>query len=79
MSEHTDKEIQAIRATELTKGCIVMMKSGSGLHGYGNAQCVSSVCEPLGELSLYGHNQYYKTYHVDRVVEYPLVAMRDNK
>ncbi len=56
---------------KLTKGYVVFMKASSGLTGYGNAQCVSGVCEPLGTVSLYGHNQHYKIYDIDRVVEYP--------
>lgn len=56
---------------ELTIGCVVFMKASSGLTGYGNAQCVSDVCEPLGTVSLYGHNKHYKIYDIDRVVEYP--------
>ena len=55
----------------IVKGCVVRMKSSSGLVGYGNAQCVSSVIEPLGEISLYGHNQCYKDYDVEKVLEYP--------
>ena len=47
------------------------MKASSGLTGYGNGQCVSGVCEVLGTVSLYGHNQDYKIYDIDRVVEYP--------
>jgi len=56
---------------ELTKGCVVMMKASSGMKGYGNRQCISEVCEPLGTISLYGHNQHYKTYDIDKVLEYP--------
>lgn len=47
------------------------MKASSGMTGYGNGQCVSEVCEQLGTVSLYGHNQHYKIYDIDRVVEYP--------
>lgn len=61
------------RATELVKGCVVFMKSSSGMKGYGNAQCVSSVCEPLGEVGFYGHNEHYKTYDIDRIIEYPII------
>ncbi|HUX46575.1 MAG TPA: hypothetical protein VMV58_01055, partial [Desulfosporosinus sp.] len=57
---------------ELKKGCVVFMKASSGLTGYGNAQCVSEVHhESLGTISLYGHNQHYKTYDIDKIVEYP--------
>ena len=63
------------RSQELIKGCIVMMKSSSGLAGYGNPQCVSSVCEPLGTISLYGHNQHYKDYDIAEIIEYPLIEM----
>jgi len=61
------------RATKLVPGCIVFMKAASGMRGYGNPQCVSNVCEPLGEISLFGHNQCYKDYHVLRVIKYPLI------
>lgn len=56
---------------ELTRGCVVFMKASSGLTGYGNGQCVSSVCKELGTVSLFGHNQHYKIYDIDRIVEYP--------
>jgi len=57
---------------ELKVGCVVFMKASSGLVGYGNAQCVSEVhAKELGTISLYGHNQHYKTYDIDRIVEYP--------
>ena len=57
---------------KLKKGCIVFMKTSSGLVGYGNSQCVSKVHhESLGTISLYGHNQHYRTYDIDRIVEYP--------
>lgn len=51
------------------KGSVVLMKAESGLKGYGNAQCVSWVSHELGELSLYGHNEHYKAYHVAKIVE----------
>ena len=41
------------RADKLTKGCVVYMKASSGMLGYGNAQCVSSVCDPLDSIRLY--------------------------
>lgn len=69
--------IKCERATTLTKGCVVFMKSDSGLVGYGNPQCISNVCLPLGEISLYGHNQHYKDYHVSEVIEYPLEEKED--
>jgi len=56
---------------KLSKGCVVFMKASSGLTGYGNPQCISDVCEALGTIGLYGHNQHYKTYDIDRIVEYP--------
>jgi hypothetical protein len=56
---------------KLTRGCVVFMKAWSGLTGYGNEQCVSSVCEELGTVSLFGHNQHYKIYDIDRIAEYP--------
>lgn len=71
---------------ELKRGCIVFMKASSGLVGYGNGQCVSEVHhESLGTISLYGHNRHYKTYDIDKIVEYPecealrtqLAALRD--
>lgn len=67
------------RATKLIKGCVVMMKSDSGCPGYGNPQCISSVCEPLGTISLYGHNQDYKQYDVDKILEYPLKEAQDGE
>ena len=57
-----------------SKGCVVFMKEKSGLTGYGNPQCISDVCEALGEIGLYGHNLHYKIYDIDRIVEYPSVA-----
>ena len=62
-----------VREKKLTKGCVIMMKGCSGITGYGNPQCISWVSEELGELSLYGHNQHYKTYDVDKVLEYPII------
>lgn len=60
-SEQTDNK--------LMRGSVVMMKASSGLVGYGNEQCVSSICEPLGTLSLFGHNQHYKIYDVAKITE----------
>ena len=54
---------------ELKKGCVVFMKASSGLVGYGNAQCVREVHHET--ISLYGHNQHFNTYDIDRVVEHP--------
>lgn len=71
------KIIECERATTLTKGCVVFMKSDSGLVGYGNPQCISSVCEKLGEISLYGHNQNYKYHDVYKVIAYPLEEKED--
>ena len=65
--------VSCVKATKLKKGCVVKMKASSGMTGYGNAQCISSVCEPLGEISLYGHNQHYKDYDVEEVIEYPFI------
>lgn len=56
---------------KLIKGCVVYMNSKSGCVGYGNPQCISNVCEPLGEISLYGHNQSYKIHDIREVVSYP--------
>lgn len=53
---------------KLGKGAVVKMKARSGMIGYGNLQCVSSYCEPLGEISLYGHNQHYKDYDVEEIL-----------
>jgi len=65
---------------ELSKGCVVFMKGSSGLIGYGNPQCVSDVHhKSLGTISLYGHNQHYKTYDIDRIVEYPVHACNGHK
>ena len=58
---------------KLIKGCVVMMKPNT-IVGYGNPQCVSNVCEPLGEISLYGHNQYYKIWQIDKILEYPITC-----
>jgi len=60
-------------AKTLMRGCVVMMSASSGMKGYGNAQCVQEVCEPLGTVSLFGHNEHYKISDVSKVVEYPLV------
>ena len=59
------------REDRLVKGCVVMMSASSGLVGYGNSQCVSSVCEPLGEVFLYGHNESYKISDIEKIIEYP--------
>ena len=61
------------RADKLVKGCVVMMESSSGMKGYGDSQCVKSVCEPLSEISLYGHNQHYKIWDVKNILEYPIL------
>jgi hypothetical protein len=68
--------VSCIRATQIVKGCVVIMSGESGMKGYGNPQSVSKVCEPLGELSLYGHNQHYKIHHVLKVIEYPLIECK---
>ena len=65
--------ISCVRADKLVKGCIVRMRSDSGVPGYGNPQCISGVFEQLGTISLYGHNQHYKDYGVLEVIEYPLI------
>ncbi len=57
---------------KLTRGCVVFMKASSGLTGYGNGQCVSSICEQLGTISLFGHNQNYSISDIDRIAEYSL-------
>lgn len=56
---------------ELKQGCVVFMNESSGLTGWGNAQCVSSVMVPLGEIGLYGHNQIYSMSDIDKIVSYP--------
>ena len=53
---------------KVKKGDVVYMSKDSGCIGYGNPQCVSSVCEPLGEIGLYGHNQHYKIYDIKEIV-----------
>lgn len=68
-----DAVVSCVRADKLVRGCVVMMKGSSGLQGYGNPQCVSSVWETLDEISLYGHNQHYKTWDVAKVLEYPFI------
>ncbi len=60
------------KINELTRGCVVFMKASSGLIGYGNGQCVSDVCEPLGTISLFGHNQNYSISDIERIAEYSL-------
>ena len=72
-----EMSINCVRASKITKGCVVIMKSSSGMLGYGNAQCISAVCEPLGTISLYGHNQHYKDYDILKVLEYPLVPIEN--
>ncbi len=62
---------------KLTRGCIVFLKASSGLMGYGNGQCVSGVCEQLGTISLFGHNQHYSISDIDRIAEYSLAAQLD--
>ncbi len=67
------RRLMSEKERALIRGCVVRMKSSSGLVGYGNEQCVSSVCDPLETLSLFGHNQHYKIYDVAEVIEYPAV------
>ena len=66
---------RCVRAATLTRGCVVKLKASSGLIGHGNVQCVSNVCEPLAEFSLYGHNQHYKNWDIEEVIEYPLIEV----
>ncbi len=66
-----ERKIEMSKEKKLTRGCVVFMKASSGFFGYGNEQCVSSVCEELGTVSLFGHNQHYKIYDIDRITEYP--------
>ena len=70
-----NEPFKCIRATTLTRGCVVKLKASSGLIGHGNVQCVSNVCEPLGTISLYGHNEHYKITDVREVIEYPLIEV----
>jgi len=58
---------------KLVKGCTVYMSANSGCIGYGNIQCISNVCEPLGEISLYGHNQSYKIRDIKEIVSFPVI------
>ena len=53
---------------DVRSGDVVLMKSSSGMKGYGNVQCVSSVSIKLGCVSLYGHNEHYKIHDVAKVV-----------
>lgn len=55
---------------QLTRGCIVFMKSSSGLKGYGNEQCISSVINDE-TISLFGHNEHYHIYDIREVIYYP--------
>jgi len=55
----------------LEKGTVVLMKASSGLKGYGNYQCVSWYSPEIGELSLYGHNEHYHDYDVEKIIETP--------
>ena len=66
-------------ADKLVAGCTVMMKADSGMEGYGNIQCVKTVCEPLSEISLYGHNQNYKTWDIKNIVSYPYIESKFSK
>jgi len=56
---------------KLCRGCVVKMKQSSGMQGWGNDQCVSGYIEPLGEVYLFGHNQGYHDYDVEKVVSRP--------
>ena len=64
------------KATKLCPGCIVFMKQDSGCIGYGNVQCIRNVCEPLDEISLYGHNKNYQIYDIKQIVEYPIIEIK---
>lgn len=70
--------INCVRATKITKGCVVKMRASSKLPGYGNAQCISDVIEELSTVSLYGHNQHYKIWDIESVIEYPFVEVGGN-
>jgi len=63
-------------ATKIVKGCVVMLKRESCIPGYGNPQCVSEVIEPIDEIYLYGQNQGCKTWHIDKVLEYPIIKQK---
>lgn len=55
------------------------MKASSGMQGYGNAQCVSSVTKELGSISLYGHNQHYNDYDVAEILSSPITLEEYNR
>ena len=52
----------------IKQGTEVFMSAESGVVGYGNVQCVKSVCEPLGEISLYGQNICPKIHHISKTL-----------
>jgi len=56
---------------KIGKGCEVMMKKSSGCDGWGNIQCINDVIWPLDEITLYGHNQAYKIYDIEKIISYP--------
>lgn len=64
-------EVSRGEKVKIEKGCEVMMGAESGCVGYGNIQCVKEVCEPLGTVALYGHNQHYNIHDIRKVVSYP--------
>ncbi len=72
---NSEPVVGCVRATTLVSGCVVMMSGSSGVPGYGNAQCVNEVCEPLGTISLYGHNQHYKIRDIQRILAYPFIEV----
>jgi len=76
MDMSNQKIVECVQAEDLVSGCVVFMKRSAGLKGYGNAQCINEVHDRvLGTLSLYGENQHYKTYDVDRVLSYPFIPV----
>lgn len=66
-----NKQQTELRKPLLEVGAVVKMKASSDLKGYGNEQCINWYSEPLGEIGLYGHNQGYKTYDVERIISSP--------
>ena len=53
---------------ELNRGDIVKLKPNA-CEGWGNEQCISNVCEPLNQISLFGHNQHIRTGDIDKVIQ----------
>lgn len=56
-----------MREITLKRGMVVRMREGSCL-GWRNDQCISDVTNEIGEVSLFGHNEIYKTHQVEEVI-----------